>query len=86
LEHRARVILRALLAITLLQYALGVATVMGGVPLALAALHQLGACALFLLTVALVHAARLPARPVALAPARRVALPAVSPAPSSPPR
>lgn len=86
LERRARILLRALLAVTLLQYGLGVATVKLGVPLWLAALHQLGACALFLFTVALVHAARRPARPLSLAPFQCIALPIGSPAPQRSPR
>lgn len=86
LERRARTLLRGLLAVSLLQYALGVATVKLGVPLALAALHQLGACGLFLLTVALIHAARSPALRVAVAPPRRPALATGSPAPPTSPR
>lgn len=51
LSSRQRSALNALFGMTLLQFMLGAATIIWMVPLPIAALHQLGACALLLITV-----------------------------------
>ncbi len=63
LETAQRRAIDLLLAAVVVQFSLGVATLVLVVPLTLAALHQLGACVLFLLAIRAVHAAS--ARPYA---------------------
>ena len=58
LAPRARALLHALLAVLLLQVALGIATLMYIVPVSLGAAHQAGALALFTLALAVNHALR----------------------------
>ena len=58
LSHRARTALTALLIVTLLQASLGIATLLNGVPIALAASHQAVAMLVFTAALYLVHSLR----------------------------
>jgi cytochrome c oxidase assembly protein subunit 15 len=71
--RRARRLATALLLMLAVQIALGVATVVNVVPLALAALHQAGAVLVFGLSLALAHALRSDA--TAAAPSNRFTVP-----------
>jgi heme a synthase len=62
-EPRARLWSHLLLGAVLLQISVGIAALLSGVPLPLAALHQCGALIVFTCAIALLHALRGPAPP-----------------------
>jgi cytochrome c oxidase assembly protein subunit 15 len=57
---RARAAAHLLLALVLVQFALGVATLLTAVPIVLAAMHQAGAIAVFAAALLTLHALRAP--------------------------